>query len=431
MSETVIERFLRYVRIDTRSDPRSAAAPSTPGQWELLRLLQAELGDMGAADVTLTGAGYLLASLPAASAREGLPTVAFLAHVDTAPDFPGRGVKPLVHPAYDGGRISLPDDPTQVLDPADPHQADLASAVGKDLVTASGTTLLGADDKAGVAILMTLAEHLLRHPERARGTVRLCFTPDEEIGRGVDGLDLEELAADAAYTVDGEGVGEINWETFSADEAAVTIRGVAAHPGSARSHGLVNAVHLAGKLLASLPRERLSPEATDGRQGFLHPTAIAGDAAGTTLRFILRDHDDRKLAEAGRTLRALCRGLQAAYPTARIRCRIRPQYRNMGRWLKDRMLVVDLAREAMVRCGLEPRDPPVRGGTDGSRLTERGVPCPNLFCGAHNPHGPLEWVTAQDMARAVEVLLALLALWAERGAGFEGRSGTPDPGGLR
>ncbi|MHB8766489.1 MAG: peptidase T [Deferrisomatales bacterium] len=410
----LLDRFLRYVRVDTQSDPTSKAGPSTPGQWDLLRLLEAELGELGAEGVRLTDNGYLLARLPG---RSGAPTLALLAHVDTAPDFPGKGVKPLVHRDYRGGPIALPDDPSQVLDPEDPRQEELRSAVGKDLVTASGRTLLGADDKAGVAVLMTLAERLLADPRLPRCPVVLCFTPDEEIGRGVDGLDLAWLGADAAYTLDGGAPGELNWETFSADEAVVTVRGVATHPGQARRHGLVNAVHLSAKLLALLPREALSPEATDGRQGFVHPTRIEGDAAKTTVTLILRDHDDDKLAEQGRMLQALCRAVQAAHPGARVTCRRRRQYRNMGRWLRDRMLPVDLARQALAAAGLAPAEVPVRGGTDGARLTERGLPCPNLFCGAHNPHGPLEWVAREDMEQAVEVLVHLVGRWAEQGRG--------------
>jgi tripeptide aminopeptidase len=412
----LLDRFLRYVRVDTQSDPRASTSPSTAGQWDLLRLLRAELSELGARDIHLTDKGYLLATLPARSANQEAPVVAFLAHVDTAPDFPGNDVRPLVHRRYTGHPIELPDDPSQVLDPSLPGMEELAAAVGKDLVTASGKTLLGADDKAGVAVLATLAERLLRDPDLPRPPVRLCFTPDEEVGRGVEGLALEDLGAAVAYTLDGGAPGELNWETFSADEAVVVIRGVSTHPGQARRYQMVNAVHLAGKLLCALPRECASPEATSDRQGFVHPTGIGGDPARCTVRFILRDHDEVKLAALGRMLRTQCRALQAAYPAARVTCRIRHQYRNMGIWLRERMLPVELAREAYRACGLEPQEHPVRGGTDGSRLTERGLPCPNLFCGARNPHGPLEWVAAQDMEKAVEVLVVLLGLWGAQGS---------------
>jgi tripeptide aminopeptidase len=370
--------------------------------------------------VRLSPQGVLFATLPATSPKTGVPTVGLLAHVDTAPDFSGAGVEPLVHGDYDGQRIELPGDPSQVLDPADPRLGDLASARGKDLITASGTTLLGADDKAGVAILVSLADVLLADRSLLHGPIRLCFTPDEEVGRGVDHVDLDEFGAQVAYTVDGEAVGEVNGETFSAAEAVVTIEGVATHPGSARRHGMVNAVHLAAKFLCSLPRERGCPESTDGREGFVHPTGVDGDSARATVRLILRDHDEGELSVKERMVRSLCRGLQAAYPAAKVRCRLRRQYSNMGRWLSRQPLPVDLALEATRRAGLVPSCPPIRGGTDGARLTERGLPTPNLSCGVHNPHGPLEWVARQDMEKGLEVLVELVKLWEERGEGFEG-----------
>lgn len=425
----MLERFLRYVRIDTQSDPTSGGSPSTDGQWILLRELEQELRSLGAVDARLTPRGVLLATVPATSPKAGLPTVGFLAHVDTAPDFPGARVAPLVHPHYAGQRIALPDDPSQILDPGDPRQADLALAVGKDLITASGRTLLGADDKAGVAILVSLADTLLTERGILHGPLRLCFTPDEEVGRGVDHVDLEELGAQVAYTVDGEALGEVNRETFSAAEAVVTIEGLATHPGSARRHGMVNAVHLAGKFLCALPRERASPEATDGREGFVHPTAVEGDAARTTVRLILRDHEEAGLAAKGRLIRSLCRALQASYPSARVRCRIRRQYSNMGRWLGQISLPVELALEANRRAGVAPSCPPIRGGTDGARLTERGLPTPNLSCGAHNPHGPLEWVTRQDLEKSLNVVLELVRLWEERGAAGPDRRRSRGSGG--
>lgn len=429
MEGSVLERFLRYVRIDTQSDPASSQGPTTEGQWVLLRELRRELEGLGVADVTLDPHGYLFATIPPTSGEDGIPTLALLAHVDTAPDFSGAGVEPLVHRAYDGRRIVLPDDASQVLDPSDPRHGDLASARGKDLVTASGRTLLGADDKAGVAILVTLSDVLLADPSIPHGPIRLCFTPDEEVGRGVDRLDLEVLGAQVAYTVDGESEGEVNGETFSAEEAVITIEGVATHPGSAHRYGMVNAVHLAAKLLCSLPRERSSPEATEGREGFVHPTGVEGDAARATVRLILRDHDEGELAAKGRMVKSLCRALQAAYPAAKVRCRLRRQYANMGQWLSDRPLPMELAQEAIRRTGLSPSCPPIRGGTDGARLTERGLPTPNLSCGVHNPHGPLEWVTRQDMEKSVEVLIELVKLWRERGRGFEGHRPDGSSGG--
>ncbi len=418
-TETLLDRFLRYVQVNTQSDPTTGTTPSSPGQWDLLRMLARELRELGAQDVTVTEHGYVMATLPA-TVEHKVPTVAFFAHVDTAPDFPGEGVKPIVHRAWDGKPIVLPDDPRQILDPA--LYPELCTAVGKDIVTASGLTLLGADDKAGVAVVMTFAAHLLAHPELPHGPIRICFNPDEEIGHGVDKLDLELLGADVAYTLDGEHPGEINWETFSGDSAVIAIEGVSTHPGWARAHGMVNAVHMAGKLLAALPREAASPEATDGRQGYLHPVGVSGNAAKTELRFILRAFDDAELAMLGERLKALAQGLQAAEPRCRITCEITPSYRNMGNWLRDDLTPVHLAYEAMRELGLTPSSPPIRGGTDGSRLTERGLPTPNLFDGGHNWHGPLEWVAVQDMQLAVEACLRLVRLWAEKGTGY-GRAG--------
>ena len=414
MSDTLLSRFLRYVQIDTQSEARSETTPSSPGQWDLLRLLESELRALGAADVQLDAFGYLTASVPATSDKD-LPTIAFLAHVDTA-DFPGAGVKPIVHPAWDGAPIRLPDDPAQVLDPA--QSPDLRAAIGKDVVTASGRTLLGADDKAGVAIVMTLVERLLAQPEFQHGPIRVCFNPDEEIGRGVEKLDLHALGADVAYTLDGEYPGEVNWETFSGDSAVVTIEGVSTHPGWAKPQGMVNALHLAAKLLAVLEAERAGPEYSEGRQGFIHATNLEGNTARAVLRFIVRDFDLDGLAAKGARLKQLCEGLQAAEPRARIHLDIKPTYRNMGEWLKRDMRPVDLALEAMRAVGLETKVIPVRGGTDGSRLTERGLPTPNLFDGAHNWHGPLEWVAVQDMELAVQACVALIQLWEQRGRDY-------------
>ncbi len=414
MPDTLLSRFLRYVQINTQSDHASTTTPSSPGQWDLLRLLEAELRALGAAAVHLDAFGYLTATVPATDSRP-LPTLAFLAHVDTA-DFPGAGVKPIVHRQWDGQPIRLPDDPAQVLDPA--LYPELKTALGKDVVTASGCTLLGADDKAGVAILMTLVEYLLAHPEVKHGPIRVCFNPDEEIGRGVEKLDLAALGADVAYTLDGEYPGEVNWETFSGDSATVTIEGVSTHPGWAKPHGLVNALHLAAKLLAVLDAEKAGPEHADGRQGFTHVTGLSGNAARAEIHFILRDFDLDGLQARGTRLKHLCSGLHAAEPRARLNLEITPTYRNMGYWLKDDMRPVDLALAAVRAVGLEPKVIPVRGGTDGSRLTERGLPTPNLFDGGHNWHGPLEWVAVQDMEQAVRMCVELVQLWAQQGADY-------------
>jgi tripeptide aminopeptidase len=413
MTNQLLDRFLRYVQVDTQSNDQSPTCPSTPGQMDLQRLLYRELCDLGAADIQLTKHGYLLATIPATSTRRRLPTVGFLAHVDTAPDFSGKGVKPRVHKPYDGGPIRFPDNRRLVLDPVvDP---ELAGARGKTVVTASGATLLGGDDKAGVATIMTLAEHLLRNPKIKHGPVRICFTPDEEIGRGVDKLNLREFGARVAYTLDGHAPGEICWETFSGDRATVTIEGVSTHPGDAHAKGMVNAAQLAARLLCALPRERCAPETTSGGQGYLHPIQVEGSVERATIRFILRDFELDGLAVKRAILQSACRGLQAAEPCARITCRIQKQYRNMAYWLKKDMRPVEVARQALRSLGLTPIEERIRGGTDGSRLTELGLPTPNLFCGERNIHGPLEWVAIEDLALAVKTSSRLVEIW-ERNA---------------
>jgi tripeptide aminopeptidase len=375
----------------------------------LLEMLKRELGAMGAGDVKMTKHGYVMASIPATTRKPDVPTIAFFAHVDTSPDCSGKGVKPIVHRNYDGGALKFADNPRLVLDAA--TSPELSAAKGKDLVTASGTTLLGSDDKAGVAVVMTLAEELLQNTKLKHGLVRICFTPDEEIGRGVEKLNLEMLGAEAAYTLDGGSPGEISWETFSADAAEVTINGLSTHPMEARAKGMVNAAYIAGKLLAALPRDRYAPETTGGREGFIHPTRVDGGVEQAVVKFILRDFELAGLAEKRRILQGLCRGLQASEPHAAIRCRIRKQYRNMAYWLRKDMRPVALTRQAFAAAGLKPYDQLVRGGTDGSRLTEMGLPTPNLFCGEHNAHGLLEWVTVQDMELAVTACTKLVELW--------------------
>jgi len=405
-SAALLDRFLRYVRIDTRSDADSPTTPSTPGQWDLLRLLERELRDLGAADVTLTANGYVLATLPATTAAD-IPTVAWCAHVDTATNLPGAA-KPLVHRRYDGRPIILPDDPAQVLTvDTVPH---LRAAIGHDVVTASGTTLLGADDKAGIAIILTAAAHLLRHPEIPHGTIRLCFNPDEEIARGMTGLDLAQLGADVAYTLDGAEPAEICHETFSADAAVLEIHGVAAHPGWAKDV-MVNALRLAGRFLAALPPE-LSPERTEGRAGFIHPTETSGTAERARVRLLLRDFELAGLAAQRACLEKIVADLRAAEPRARLVLTFTEQYRNMRYWLEKDLRPVEFAREAARRAGLEPFSLPVRGGTDGSNLTQRGLPTPNLFTGMHEVHSPREWISVQDMAKSVETLVHLAQIWA-------------------
>jgi tripeptide aminopeptidase len=425
MAETLTSRFLRYVQVDTQSDASSESCPSTPGQLVLQEMLRQELVDLGAADVRLTKFGYVLATIPATSRRTGVPTVAFLAHVDTAPDFSGKCVKPIVHRKYNGAPIRFPDNPRLVLDAA--AAPDLLQAKGKDIITGSGTTLLGSDDKAGVAVIMTLVEQLLRDRSVRHGPIRICFTPDEEIGRGVERLDLRDLNANVAYTLDGQSVGELCWGTFSGDAASVVIEGVSTHPGEAKSKGMVSAIQLAAKLITALPREHCAPETTSGTEGFIHPIRVQGGVERTVVDLILRDFELAGLAEKRAMLKGLCRGLQAAEPRARIVCQIRKQYRNMAYWMRKDMKPVELARVALRDVGLTPIEYPVRGGTDGSRLTELGVSTPNVFCGEHNVHGPLEWVAVQDMELAVKACVRLVEIWEQKGKGYVGwRNGKAD-----
>jgi len=417
MSETLLARFLRYVQVDTQSDSSSKVCPSTPGQLALQQMLRQELADLGAADVRLTRNGYTLATIPA-SRKADVPSVAFLAHVDTAPDFCGTNVEPIVHRNYNGGAIKFPKNRGLVLDPS--IAPDLLQAKGKDIVTASGTTLLGADDKAGVAVVMTLADFLLKHPEIKHGTIRICFTPDEEIGRGVEKLDLRELNANVAYSLDGSAPGEVCWQNFSADLATILIEGVSTHPGEAKSKGMLSALQLAARLLMALPREHSAPETTSGTEGFIHPTRLEAGVDRARMVLILRDFELAGLAEKRSMLKGLCRGLQAAEPRSKIQCRIAKQYRNMAYWLRNDMKPVELAREAIRAVGLAPIETPIRGGTDGSRLTELGLPTPNLFCGENNAHGPLEWVAVQDMELAVKTCVHLVQIWERKGKGYRG-----------
>ena len=406
----LLQRFLRYVQIDTRSDDHSESFPSTPGQWDLLRLLESELKELGAMDVRLNAWGYVLATLPATSTKADVPTMAWCGHVDTATNLPSAAT-PIVHRAYDGRPIVLPDDPTQRLDiETTPH---LREAIGQDIITASGTTLLGADDKAGVAIVMAAARHLLAHPEIPRGTLRLCFNPDEEIGHGMKKLDLTELGADVAYTLDSEVPGEINFETFSADAAVLHIEGVAAHPGWAKDV-MVNALRIAGRFLAALPPD-LSPERTEGRDGFIHPNEVKGTADKASVWMILRDFELDGLAAKRACLEAIVADLRTQEPKARLTLTFREQYRNMRYWLENDIRPVDFGREALRRAGLTPVSPSVRGGTDGSNLTARGLPTPNLFTGMHGVHSQREWVSLQDMEKAVETLVHLAQIWEEKG----------------
>jgi tripeptide aminopeptidase len=402
------ERFVRYARIDTQSDETSTTSPSTETQLDLLKLLANELKAVGAHGVRLTDYGAVLATIRA-TAKSTAPAIAFLAHVDTAPAFNATNVRPIVHRNYAGGDLAFPDDPSVVLSPREfPY---LAGKMGDDIVTASGTTLLGADDKAGVAIVMTMARHLLQNPDLRRGPIRIGFTPDEEIGRGVHRNLREDLKVDVAYTLDGGALGEIVSETFSADKAHVRVKGVSIHPGEAKNK-LVNALHLGAKIVGTLPQVTLTPETTGGREGFIHLYQMSGTAAMAELHFILRDFELDGLRARGELLKQVCAAVHATEPRAQITCTTTQQYRNMRYWLEKDTRPVELAREACRQLGIDPVITSVRGGTDGSRLTEMGVPTPNLFTGMQNIHGPHEWVSVQDMARATEMCIKLAELWS-------------------
>ena len=409
MRTSSLQRFLRYVTIDTRADESSATSPSTPGQQVLIDLLASELRALGLNDVVVDQHGYLMATVPATSAKPSVPVIGFIAHVDTSPEMSGANVRPLVHREYDGRDIVLPDDPTAVLrvqdDPA------LAERVGDDIVTASGATLLGADDKAGVAAIMAAVEHLLQHPEIPRGTVRIAFTPDEEIGRGANHFDVDRFGAFCAYTLDGGGRGELEFESFSADLLTVTFQGFNTHPGYARGR-MVNSIRAAADFIASLPRSDMTPETTDGHDGYVHPYALDASVDRTVVRVLIRDFLTGELGTKRAMLEHLARAAAEAHPGCRVETTLTEQYRNMREVLDRHPLVVERAREAMRRVGIEPVERPIRGGTDGSRLSFMGLPTPNLFAGEHNFHSRLEWVSAQDMDKAAEVVVELCKVWA-------------------
>jgi tripeptide aminopeptidase len=400
--------FLRYVQIDTRSDPHSRTYPSTQKQLDLLRLLAVECGEAGLADVVLDEHGYVTATVPATAGAAG-PTLGLIAHVDTYPGVTGTAVKPqVVH--YEGGDLSLPGDASQVLSVGDMPR--LAEHVGHDLVTSDGTTLLGADDKAGVAEIMAAAAYLVRHPEVEHGRIRILFNPDEEVGRGTDHLDLAAFGADIAYTLDGSGRGEIEAETFSALKATISFRGRSTHTATAKGV-LVNALKAAGDFLAALPRDGLSPETTEEREGFIHPDEITGDVEETTVIVILRDFDDTRLDEHAELLSRLAREA-AAGRQAEVEVVLEHQYSNMQRFIDDPR-IVDAAEEAIRRAGMEPKRESIRGGTDGARLSEKGLPCPNLSTGGQNYHSRREWLCVADMGAAASTIIHLAQVWSESG----------------
>lgn len=411
-AQRLLERFLRYVRIDTTAVADVEGYPSSPGQLELGRLLVEELQALGLADARQNQHGIVLATVPASATEGGrfAPVIALCSHLDTSPETTGAGVRPQVIGDYLGGEIRLPSDASKVIRVAD--NPELESLRGRTLVTSDGTTLLGADDKAGVAIIMETAAWLVEHPEIVHEPVRICFTCDEEIGRGVDKLDLEEIGAAVCYTLDGHGSGEIDVETFSADQAVVTISGVNIHPSIAKGR-MTNAVRAAAEFVARLPRDCLSPETTDSREGFLHPYEIQGGVAEVKLKILLRHFEAARLAELAERLRGTAAAVEREFPAAKLTVRVERQYRNMAEGLAGEPRAVAYAQQALERLGRTAKLTIVRGGTDGSRLTELGLPTPNLSCGGHNPHSPLEWACLEEMVESVEWLVALTEVWGE------------------
>ncbi|MEM7797602.1 MAG: peptidase T [Chloroflexota bacterium] len=405
------DRFLRYVKIDTASDEFSKSVPSTMKQYDLLNLLADELKEMGAQEVTVTDYATVFGTIPATPGYEEKPSVAFFAHVDTSPAYSGTNVNPIVHRNYQGVIIDLPADADMQIDPEESRY--LKQKLGEDIVTADGSTLLGADDKAGVAICMALGNYLLNDPEIAHGKIVLAFTPDEEVGRGVSNINLTDVGADFAYTLDGSERGEIIYETFSADKGLVTIEGVSIHPGYAKDK-MVNALHLAGKFMEMLPQQDTSPETTSGREGFIHLYEVSGTATKVECHMIIRDFEMDGLEAKGALIKSLADQLQALEPRATVKAEIFNQYRNMRYWLEKDMRPVELAREACKAAGIDVITKPIRGGTDGSRLTEMGLPTPNLFTGMQNFHGPLEWVSLHDMEASTLMCVKLAELWADQ-----------------
>jgi tripeptide aminopeptidase len=406
---TVADRFLKYVTIDTQSDPASETIPSTAKQKDLGRLLATELQSIGITDAHLDEYGYLYATIPS-NVGKSVPVICFCSHMDTAPDCSGTGVKPIVHRNYLGHDIILPDDNTQIIR-LNEHP-DLKNQIGNDIITASGTTLLGADNKAGVAEIMDACYQLVNHPEIKHGAVRILFTPDEEIGRGVDKVDIEKLGAFAGYTMDGESAGNMENETFSADGARLIIKGVSTHPGFAKGK-MESAIKIAGQIIAALPAE-LSPEQTSDMQGFVHPVAVEGHVETASIDFIIRDFDDARLNEHADVIRNVADKVLSRLPGSSYQLQVKPQYRNMKSVLDKHPQIVEYGMEAMKRAGLDAKLCSIRGGTDGSRLSFMGLPCPNIFAGEHAFHSKQEWVSVQDMQKAVETILHLCMIWEEK-----------------
>ncbi len=405
---TVEERFKKYVQIDTTADPNSTSFPSSMKQKDLAKVLVEELLALGLSDAYMDEWGYVFATIPATTSKANVPTICFCSHMDTAPDCSGTNVKPIVHRKWDGSPIVLPDDTTQVVT-IEQHPY-LKEKIGDDIITASGLTLLGADDKAGVAIIMDLANYLVSHPEVEHGAIRILFTPDEEVGRGVEKLDMKKLNADYGYTLDGGELGSIEDETFSADAVKITIHGVSAHPGYAKGI-MVNSMKVAGAFLDALPKDSWSPETTEDRIGFVHPTSINGILEKTTLSFIIRDHETAKLAEYETRLKQILDTVVADYKGVTTEFEVIEQYRNMKEVLDTVPFVSEYAVQAMEQAGVTPRPTIIRGGTDGSRLSFMGLPCPNIFTGEMGIHSKHEYVSVQDMQKAVKTLVELAKIW--------------------
>lgn len=406
---TAGERLMKYVQIDTQADPESTSFPSTEKQKDLSKLLVEELKSMGINDAEMDKYGYVFATIPS-NTNKDIPTICFCSHVDTAPDCSGTDVKPILHENYDGNPITLPDDKEQVI--TTDRYPYLKEKIGDDIITASGKTLLGADDKSGVACIMDLANFLSKNPDFPHGEIRILFTPDEEVGKGVDFLDMEKLNADFGYTLDGGVVGSIEDESFSADAVDITIHGVSAHPGYAKNK-LVNALKIASDFIDRLPKDSWSPETTENREGFVHPIAIDGIQEKVNLKFIIRDHDTSKLAAYENRLENLLKETIENYSGTSYEFKVKEQYRNMKEVLKDMPFVTDYAIQAMKEVGIEPRPVIIRGGTDGSRLSFMGLPCPNIFTGMQAIHSKHEYISVQDMEKAVKTIIKLTEIWTK------------------
>jgi len=409
-NKTLQGRFTKYVQIDTQSDPLSETTPSTAKQKDLGKVLVAELLEMGITDAHLDDFGYVYATIPATTEKE-VPVICFCSHMDTSPDCSGKNVKPIIHSNYQGQDLVLPDDESIILKMEE--HPDLKDQIGNDIITASGTTLLGADNKAGLAEIMEAASFLISHPEIKHGKIRILFTPDEEIGRGVDKADLKKLGADFAYTIDGETLGSIEDETFSADGAVLTINGVSTHPGFAKGK-MESAIKILSDVISALPADCLSPESTELKEGFIHPVTFGGSVEQAEARFILRAFNDEELSANGELLDATVQNIIEDFPNSTYELKITPQYRNMKQVLDQYPQVIEYGIEAIKRAGIVPKQQSIRGGTDGSRLSFMGLPCPNIFAGEHAFHGKQEWASVQDMEKAVQTIVNIASIWEEK-----------------